>query len=163
MIKPLIPIALASITLISLAGCNAAPTPLMPYQSTSGAVQSAAAGGFTEVSSDEARHRAQGALNAHLLTNPLHLKMKAFGSQAPEQERRVLTAIFSKLAARSVGGGATEFVAVSTLYGGSIPGTFFSYQAERTLRFTVDAKGAVTAFEHLDATAIKGIKIAASR
>lgn len=164
MIKPFAPFALAGITLIALAGCQAAPTPLMPYQSASGAVQSAAAGGLTDVSSqDEVRRRAQGALNAYLLTNPLQLKMKAFGSKAPEQERRVLSAIFSKLAARSVGGGATEFVAASFLYGGTIPGTFFSYEAERTLRFTVDAKGTVTAFEHLDATAIKSIKIAASR
>jgi hypothetical protein len=169
MTKPLISSALMTLTMLTLVGCHAtpalAPMPFAPALQSS--VQSATTTVFTDIDLlDPSHDRARKSVNDYFRSHPLKLRMRLSGppsQQNPaEQEQTVRSAHFTKLAARTLPGGATEFVTVATLEGGYVPVSFSEYYVTRTLRFTVNAQNKVTAFKHLDPSAIKDFTIVAT-
>jgi len=163
-----------TVSMLTLVGCHAtpslAPMPGVPVaaRTTLSSVPSATTTVYTDIHYlDPAYDRASKGLNGYFRSHPLKLRMRLDGPPSQlypvEQERTVLSAnFFPKVAARTLPGGATEFVTVAVLEGGPVPGSFAEYSVHRTLRFTVDAQNKVTAFEHLDPSAIKDFTIVAT-
>lgn len=170
MTKSLISSALMTLTMLTIVGCHAtpalAPMPMVPAAAAQSSMQSAKTTGYTEIREQDGWRkknpifeRTERAWADFLDGHPLTLRMRPRYLQLPESNERVESTSFRRLAARPTSGGATEFVALAVFNGGPVPHTYDEYQVTRTLTFTIDAKGTVTTFRHLDPSAFKDFEI----